>query len=244
MHCGAGGTLWLAFRVPRHPIRASRQVVTGLISNLRPHIALTHSDTTPPPLPAELDGLRAGLDAIDRRAEAVVRGLSADLAVRAPRAGAWSVSECFDHLAAGHTLYLEAMEDAARKGREAGRSRRGPARPGPIGRAFIWTMEPSTGGRIPIKSPSVMRPEAKPLDDTFARFMATQERARAFLRENADLDLSRIRFRNPFARGVRFSLATGLGVIAAHGRRHVAQAWRARAAVDPGFAAETTGEAG
>lgn len=56
-------------------------------------------------------------------------------------------------------------------------------------------------------------------------------RSGRFLRDNADLDLAHIRFVNPFIRGVRFSLATGLHVIAAHERRHLRQAWRARRAV-------------
>ncbi len=46
---------------------------------------------------------------------------------------------------------------------------------------------------------------------------------RAFLRAHADLDLAAVRFPNPFLRGVRFSLATGLHVITAHKRRHLWQ---------------------
>ena len=46
----------------------------------------------------------------------------------------------------------------------------------------------------------------------------------------ADIDLAGVRFANPFIRGVRFSLATGLHVIAAHERRHLWQAWNVRRA--------------
>jgi hypothetical protein len=46
-----------------------------------------------------------------------------------------------------------------------------------------------------------------------------------------------VRFPNPFIRGVRFSLATGLHVIAAHERRHLWQAWRVRHAVERSTAA-------
>jgi hypothetical protein len=41
-----------------------------------------------------------------------------------------------------------------------------------------------------------------------------------------------VRFPNPFIRGVRFSLATGLHAIAAHERRHLWQAWRVRRAAE------------
>jgi hypothetical protein len=51
---------------------------------------------------------------------------------------------------------------------------------------------------------------------------------RVFLRENEELDLAKIGFRNPFVPVIRFSLATGLHVIPAHERRHLWQAWRVR----------------
>jgi hypothetical protein len=45
-----------------------------------------------------------------------------------------------------------------------------------------------------------------------------------------------VRFPNPFIRGVRFSLATGLHVIASHERRHLWQVWRVRQAAAPAAA--------
>jgi hypothetical protein len=53
---------------------------------------------------------------------------------------------------------------------------------------------------------------------------------RTFLRRYGGIDLAGVRFPNPFIRGVRFSLATGLHVIPAHERRHLWQAWRVRQA--------------
>lgn len=43
-----------------------------------------------------------------------------------------------------------------------------------------------------------------------------------------------LRIPHPFVRGIRFSLATGLHVIAAHERRHLWQAWRVRRALEGG----------
>jgi hypothetical protein len=57
------------------------------------------------------------------------------------------------------------------------------------------------------------------------------------VRRFADIDLARVTFPNPFIRGVRFSLATGLHVIAAHERRHLWQAWRVRHAAERAIAA-------
>ena len=53
-----------------------------------------------------------------------------------------------------------------------------------------------------------------------------------FLETYANIDLAGVVFPNPFVRGVRFSLATGLHVIAAHARRHWWQAWRLRRAAE------------
>jgi hypothetical protein len=51
------------------------------------------------------------------------------------------------------------------------------------------------------------------------------------------VDLRGTRFVNPFVRGVRFSLATGLHVILAHERRHLWQAWRVRREAEKAVAA-------
>jgi hypothetical protein len=45
-----------------------------------------------------------------------------------------------------------------------------------------------------------------------------------FLHAYAGVDLAGVRFPNPFISAVRFSLATGLHVLAAHERRHLWQA--------------------
>jgi hypothetical protein len=70
------------------------------------------------------------------------------------------------------------------------------------------------------------------LADAFAGFKTSQDQIRAFLRANADLDLTGVRFPNPFVKGLRFSLATGLNVLTAHERRHLWQAWAVRRDVE------------
>jgi len=80
-----------------------------------------------------------------------------------------------------------------------------------------------------LKAPGRIRPRpAPPLADAFTGFVASHADVFAFLRAHAELDLAGVRFPNPFVRGIRFSLATGLHVIAAHERRHTWQDWRVR----------------
>ena len=104
--------------------------------------------------------------------------------------------------------------------------------PGWVGRLFIDSLEPPPKRWSRLKAPQKIRPRtAPPLGETFASFLASQADVRSFLLAHADLDLAGVRFPNPFLRGVRFSLATGLHVIAAHERRHLWQAWGVRRAL-------------
>jgi hypothetical protein len=153
--------------------------------------------------------------------------LSSEQGVWRPAAGSWSVAECLDHLAKSNRVYLDAMLDPARRAREEGRYRRGPATPGLVGGWFARTLEPPVKARFPAPRKLIPNP-APPLAEASNRFMKAHSDVRIFLETNADLDLAGVRFPNPLLPGVRFSLATGLHVIAAHERRHLWQAWRVR----------------
>lgn len=186
-----------------------------------------------PSLPPDIRDLDDQLQAAGRDAEVLVAGLSEELGIRRPEGEGWCVAECLDHLATGNRVYLDAMKEPIDRALAQGRHRRGPAKPGFVGRLFIRSLEPPATRWSRLKAPRKIRPRvAPPLGETFASFMASQADVRAFLRAHADLDLAGIRFPNPFIRGLRFSLATGLHVIAAHERRHLWQAWRIRRAIE------------
>jgi hypothetical protein len=177
--------------------------------------------------------LQDQLEAAEREAEALVAGLSEEQGTGRAEAGSWSVSECLDHLATANRVYLRAMQEPASRARARGRHRRRPARPGWVGRLFVGSLEPPPRWWSRLKAPRSIRPRAAPpLAETFSSFVASQADVRAFLRAHADLDLAGVRFQNPFVRGIRFSLATGLHVLAAHQRRHLWQAWRVRRTVE------------
>jgi hypothetical protein len=183
----------------------------------------------------DLRELLAQLLAADRDAEALVAGLSEERGTRRPVPAAWSVAECLDHLATANRVYVRAMEEPARRARARGRLRARPATPGLLGGLFVASLEPPPRWWSKLRAPRRIRPRpSPPLADAFAAFLASQREVRAFCTANADLDLARIRFPNPFVRGIRFSLATGLHVIAAHDRRHLPQAWRVRQALEMG----------
>lgn len=188
---------------------------------------------------ADIRALEDALNAAEQDARALVSELTAAQGTWRAEPGSWSVAECLDHLATSNRVYLSGMQPAAERGRAAGRRRRGPARPGVIGGWFVRTLEPPVKSRFfRMKAPKSIRPRTSPaLGDAADQFFASQDEVRAFLRQNADIDLVGVRFVNPFIRGVRFSLATGFHVIAAHERRHLWQAWRVRQAAERSVAA-------
>jgi hypothetical protein len=183
--------------------------------------------------PVDIQVLREQLDAISGDAKALADGLYGDLGTWRERVDSWSVAECFDHLATGNRVYLGAMRKGAIRARQQGRLRRGPAHPGLIGRWFVNYLEPPARVPFRLKAPRSIVPRSSvTLDDALWGFFESHHQLKDYLDENADLDLTGARFDNPFIPGIRFSLATGLYVIAAHDRRHLWQAWRVRTAAE------------
>ena len=184
-------------------------------------------------LPPDIRALQDQLEAAARDAKALVAGLSEKLGTTRPEPGSWSVAECLNHLATANREYVAAMKEPATSARTRGTFRRRPAMPGFLGGLFARSLEPPPKSWYKLKSPRKIRPaETSSLAESFTSFITSQADVRAFLRANADLDLAGIRFPNPFIRGFRFSLATGLHAITAHERRHLLQAWRARQRVE------------
>ena len=118
---------------------------------------------------------------------------------------------------------MRVMRAAADEARRDGRVRRQAALPGFFGALFVRSIEPPP--KIKSKAPKVIRPRAgAQLGAAAAEFFAAHAEAKQFSLDNADLDLAAVMFPNPFIKGLRFSLATGLHAIPAHERRHLYQA--------------------
>ena len=186
----------------------------------------------------DMEAVEAALDAAERDARTLVAGLSENLAGWRGSPGSWSIAECLDHLATANRVYLRAMQPAAERAVRQGTLAQ-PARATGSDWALVYPL--ARAAREPSfqrQAHSSIQPRSSPaLQDAFAAFLASQDDVRAFLRTFADTDLAGVRFPNPFVRGVRFSLATGLHVIAAHERRHLWQAWRVRRAAERAVAA-------
>lgn len=173
--------------------------------------------------------LIAEFTAADEWAKRLVRPLNPAQLNWRPAAGEWSVGQCVEHLAAASEVYLPPII-ASLAGQPRLPTPVADIRPGWFGRWFIRNFAaPVVRGRhwAPRKiKPSDRRDiDARVLD----RFLAGNEQAREVVRLAQDYDVNRIRFKNPFVWGIRFTAGTGLEILSQHERRHLHQAERVRA---------------
>jgi DinB superfamily len=172
---------------------------------------------------SDIQNLDDAFVAVQNDAQSLIANLTEAQAAWRPHAAAWCIAECLDHLALTNRIYLANMQPIADAARLDNKLRRRPALPGFLGAWFVRSLEPPS--KIKSKSPKNIQPRSAPsLADASAAFLSSHADAQNFLRANADLDLASIRFPNPFIKGLRFSLATGLHAIPAHERRHLHQA--------------------
>jgi hypothetical protein len=135
---------------------------------------------------------------------------------------AWSIYECFDHLTISIDVYLAAMEAAVPNARTGGATDTFRAS-GLIATNILAAVEPPV--RRKFRAPGKIRPRPtlnpeKILPD----FLEATNRLGSLVKSTAGKDLNSVRFRNPLIPLLRFSVASGFLIAAAHGRRHLWQA--------------------
>lgn len=184
--------------------------------------------------PAWCRRLLSELEASDARAIGIARPLTPEQLNWKPTPQQWSVGQCLEHLAMSSEVYLAPIAEAL-----AGSPPGGGAdeiTPGWFARWFIRSYiapSPQTKrARAPSKiAPVLSRVEPSILD----RFLNGNREMRDLVTRAAGHDVNRIRFRNPFIPGIRFTVGTGFELTARHEDRHLLQAERVKQA--PGFPA-------
>jgi len=169
------------------------------------------------------------LHASDRQATAVALGLDAEQLNQPPAPGSWSVGQCLEHLYIANEVYLPPMTQAL-QGQSPSAVEH--ITPGWFGRYFIRTYIDPTTQKARAKAPGKIRPAQRVDADILARFLRSNDAARDLVRRASAFDVNRIRFKNPFVGGIRFTVGTGIEIIWRHQRRHLLQAERARAGID------------
>ena len=186
----------------------------------------------------EVSSILPELDRSEAEARSLIEGLSHEQINFQPDSGRWSIAQCLDHLAKINTTYTAELGLAlARANRQPGREQP-PIRPGWPSRFFIRNMDAPPAGelgsrpKMKFSAPPTAAPaQDKPGDLALREFIASHDRIRELLKGSEGIDLNRVRFKNPFVRGLRFTIGTGILIILAHDRRHLWQARRVREAL-------------
>jgi hypothetical protein len=183
-------------------------------------------------LPDDLQSILNELDRTDQEARQLVSELSEAQVNWRPSPTGWSVAQCLAHLGQMNSVLTAALRTAVRQADKNSGMPRKPIQPGWFGRWFIGQMEGPP--RRKMKTPRQGIPEAhKSGEEILRAFIAAHDELRSLVHDARDLDLNRIRFRNPFIGFLRYSVGTALLVIGAHDRRHLWQARQVCAAMNP-----------
>jgi hypothetical protein len=183
-----------------------------------------------PPVPDDLQSILDELNRTDQEARQLIAEVGETQLDWRPAPGAWSVAQCLAHLAQMNAVLVGALWSAVRKSDKDSLKPRRPIQPGRFARWFVRQMDAPPRRRL--KTPRQGLPEAhKNGEEILRAFLAAHDEARSLIYETRDLDLNRLRFRNPFIGLLRYSVATALLVIGAHDRRHLWQAEQVRAAM-------------
>ena len=171
----------------------------------------------------ELDRLREQFEQVAAEATALASGLRDDQFAWRPAEGAWSVGECLAHLNAAATLCLPKLDDGIAEGVRRGAYGDGPFRYSWLDRLTVRLAEPSS--RVRLGSPEAFLPASGgSREQVLSAFREFQLQFIARLHRANGLDLVRARVASPVSAWRRFSLGAGFALIAAHQRRHLAQA--------------------
>ena len=168
--------------------------------------------------------LAGDLDAADARAATLLTGLTPAQLNWKPNPGTWSVGQCLEHLCLSNEVYVIPISQALAETPTAPVDE---IAPGWFARWFIQRyIEPSQQKR-PARAPRKVSPVASALDLSIGeRFTASNDAIRSVMARAREVDVNRVRFRNPFVPVIRFTVGTGLLILARHNHRHLGQAER------------------
>ena len=174
--------------------------------------------------PAALLSVLGDLESTEKQASEIIARTSVTQANWQPNAGrSWSIVQCLSHLARTNRIYAAAMTEAVARADVRSKLASKGISPGLFGAWFIRSMEPPVRTRMKARSKVYPLAQASP-NEALAEFVDSHKPVRSVIEAASDMDVNRIRFKNPFVPFVRFTVGTGLLVICAHDRRHLWQA--------------------
>lgn len=166
---------------------------------------------------------------LDRDYAALLSNFACEQLNWRPAADAWSIAQCIEHVMRVNSAYLIPIRAAISKGRPPSVSDGQPlSTSGWFSSMFLKSVSPQGKAKLP--SPRTGRPSPEPSqinsEGALQTLLGTHREIREILTTRDQPDFNRLRFRNPFFPILRFTVATGILVMVAHGQRHLLQAER------------------
>jgi DinB superfamily len=156
---------------------------------------------------------------------ALALGLSEPQLNWQPDASSWSIGQILDHLRITNESYLPPISTALSN---APHSPVDEIHPGLLAAFFLRKfVEPSADTRA-VPAPGKIKPHSHVGTEVLALFLSVNESTRHLIIRARDANVNRLRFWNPLVPGIRFTVGTGLQIIASHERRHLLQAERVK----------------
>jgi DinB superfamily len=174
------------------------------------------------PVP-ELELYRQQFAQISQQAKELTAGLNEARFNWRPSPAAWSIEECLSHLTMVGQWEILAIEKAIEKGRERGTKGNGPFQYGAIDRFIVDQTEPPVRNPLPAADRFVPL-HGQPVTAVLPTFLHVQDQLTLQLERAEGLDLRRVKVATPITKLLKLSLGMMFAQIAAHERRHLAQA--------------------
>ncbi len=168
----------------------------------------------------------AQLRDLEEDAKNLCVGLTPEQFTQQPLSSGWSVQECLVHLNITGELYLEMLMPVIGAAKANGEKGNGTLRYGLLTGLFIRAQEPPVRWRM--ASPKAFRPVAVPDASVLPTFLELQERMRDLLLRAEDLPLNKLKITSPESKWLRMSVSEAFGLLLAHERRHLWQAWQVK----------------
>jgi len=175
----------------------------------------------------ELAELRRQFEFIDQEAISLTEGLTEAQFNWRPDAGSWSICECLGHLLITGEAMCRGVDAALENPANAGRKGHPPFRYPVIQRWIVKASQPEASLRL--RAPRRFHAAGgQPITAVLPTFRNLQQKFILRIEQANGLDLAAIKVLTPVTRIYRFSLGMIFAQVAAHSRRHLAQARRVR----------------
>ncbi len=168
-------------------------------------------------------------EAVTQEVQAAFGQLNAEQLNWKPRADAWGVAQCLDHLIVINGQMLAPFDQVISGTKPARILERLPLWSGLWGRFMVKMLQPETKQKL--KAPPTAAPSSSKLDPTIvSQFAAHQQKVRQKLEDVESLNPEKVIMTSPFISLITYSLLDAARIVIVHERRHFEQAKRVMAA--------------